>query len=187
MTKREFVSIALKLMAVYAVITAVGTATASWPSLWLYFSRQSLSGAVPTWILLMSLVPLVSQIGLAILLWLMSDGISRSIVTNDQTPAAKLVYGAEIKHALVAVLGIWLVCSGIIDVARAVASLAFDNSRFQTAGYYGFFFGGILKSLMGVVVYLWSRNTLRGLTSRRDWGRDTRFDAANNESQTPSK
>ena len=119
MTKREFVSIALKLLAVYSVIVSASSLTYSITQFVVLSQSGTLSSSaiIPRQIPYIMFFPVVAQIGIPIFLWLFADALSTSIVRED-APFAGRISLNEAKSVAFSVVGVWLAANALVDFVR---------------------------------------------------------------------
>lgn len=177
MTKREFVSIALKLMAVYALIVAVygGTSAISQfvsESRSSFLSRIGMSPQFQSIVLL----PTFAQISISLFLWLLADALSILIVRQDGVFAGGVKLN-EIKSVLFSVLGIWLIADAIVEFTRHLDKvIVFAQARGQNdmSGFLSL--PALVQLIIGITLIYRSRKFSQAPATSGDWGRNQNDD-----------
>lgn len=170
MTKREFVSITLRLMAVYASVLAINNAVLSVAQMIAVPTSLPPIVGTPPQVKFALILPIFAQIGIAIFLWLFAEGVAKAIVCEDGIFAGGVSFH-EVKSLVFSAMGIWFFIHALVDLVNYVVYRSFDNSPVYSESI-AMFYAAIAQIIVSLLLIFGARNVFRVLASPRDWGRN---------------
>jgi hypothetical protein len=175
MTKREFVSIALKLMAIWVLVKSSaylfpltlllqGYLDAGAPAFATIPKRDLFERFLGT-------LPELAHLGIAAALWFFSKNLAGVIVEkSDDTPTFS-ISARELLCIAFAIFGVLLMCMGAGDIAGELYRKSVGNNPYENITHTARLISAGVPFLVGLGFFFWASRSLRVLTSPRDWGR----------------